>query len=90
MLMRIIFSPLVGPVALEPNATVFHFAHCLHEGMKAFRHSDGRISIFRPDMNMKRMNTSAQRIALPVGIHVAAGLLQTFLMYHYVFLDVQR
>lgn len=34
--------------------------------MKAYRHADGTVTMFRPDMNMKRMNSSAQRLALPV------------------------
>ena len=34
--------------------------------MKAYRDEKGKVTLFRPDMNMKRMNTSAQRIALPV------------------------
>jgi branched-chain amino acid aminotransferase len=36
--------------------------------MKAYRKDDGKVMLFRPDMNMKRMNTSAQRLALPVRI----------------------
>jgi branched-chain amino acid aminotransferase len=34
--------------------------------MKAYRDTNGKVTMFRPDMNMKRMNNSAQRIALPV------------------------
>ncbi|KAJ7630696.1 aminotransferase [Roridomyces roridus] len=33
--------------------------------MKAYRDEEGNVTLFRPDMNMKRMNRSAQRIALP-------------------------
>jgi branched-chain amino acid aminotransferase len=36
-----------------------------YEGMKAFRHKDGRISIFRPDRNAKRMQRSAEFISIP-------------------------
>lgn len=55
-----------GPLSLEPSATVFHYAQELFEGLKAYRHPGGRVTLFRPDMNMKRMNTSAKRVALPV------------------------
>ena len=55
-----------GPLSLEPSSTVLHYAQTVFEGMKAYRHDDGRVTLFRPDMNMKRMNTSAARIALPV------------------------
>jgi branched-subunit amino acid aminotransferase/4-amino-4-deoxychorismate lyase len=34
--------------------------------MKAYRDSKGKVTLFRPDMNMRRMNTSAKRLALPV------------------------
>lgn len=33
--------------------------------MKAYRGADGRIRVFRPDMNMERMNRSAARSGLP-------------------------
>ena len=35
--------------------------------MKAYRGVDGKIRLFRPDLNMKRMLTSAERSVLPVG-----------------------
>lgn len=54
-----------GTINLSPSATVIHYAQSLFEGMKAYRHEDGTVTMFRPDMNMKRMNTSAQRLALP-------------------------
>ncbi|TFK19892.1 branched-chain amino acid aminotransferase II [Coprinopsis marcescibilis] len=54
-----------GPLALEPSCTVLHYAQTIFEGLKAYRQENGKVTLFRPDMNMKRMNTSAQRIALP-------------------------
>lgn len=54
-----------GPLCLEPSATVFHYAQELFEGLKAYRDANGKITMFRPDMNMKRMNNTAKRIALP-------------------------
>lgn len=61
-------EPLIqpyGPLSLDPSSTVFHYAFCLFEGMKAYRCEDGTIRLFRPDMNMARMNRTAARIALP-------------------------
>lgn len=55
-----------GPLSLEPSSTVLHYAQTLFEGMKAYRDENGKVTLFRPDMNMKRMKTSAQRLALPV------------------------
>lgn len=37
----------------------------LFEGMKAYRGADGKIRVFRPEMNMARMNASASRAGLP-------------------------
>lgn len=54
-----------GPFSLDPSSTVLHYAQTSFEGLKAYRDSSGRVSLFRPDMNMKRMNNSAKRIALP-------------------------
>jgi hypothetical protein len=36
--------------------------------MKAYRDPNGKVTLFRPDMNMKRMNNSARRVALPVSV----------------------
>ncbi|XP_067000513.1 branched-chain-amino-acid aminotransferase, cytosolic isoform X2 [Anabrus simplex] len=52
-------------IALHPAAKVLHYAVELFEGMKAYRGVDGRIRIFRPDLNMKRMNLAAIRCGLP-------------------------
>ncbi|XP_069679436.1 branched-chain-amino-acid aminotransferase, cytosolic isoform X1 [Periplaneta americana] len=52
-------------IVLHPAAKVLHYATELFEGMKAYRGVDGKIRIFRPDMNMERMNRSALRAGLP-------------------------
>lgn len=62
-------KPKIGPVhdiILHPYAKVFHYAQELFEGMKAYKDAQGKIRLFRPDLNMKRMKTSAERLALPV------------------------
>jgi branched-chain amino acid aminotransferase len=57
---------LDGPLELDPSCSVLHYAQTIFEGLKAYKNSSGRVTLFRPDLNMKRMNTSAARIALPV------------------------
>ncbi|EDV38501.1 uncharacterized protein Dana_GF19410 [Drosophila ananassae] len=57
-------TPLENLV-MHPAAKVLHYAVELFEGMKAYRGVDGKIRIFRPDMNMNRMNLAAQRSGLP-------------------------
>ena len=63
-----------GPLTLDPSATVFHYAQGLFEGLKAYRDANGKITLFRPDMNMRRMNSSAARIALPVSFWMLASM----------------
>ncbi|XP_065169337.1 branched-chain-amino-acid aminotransferase, cytosolic [Atheta coriaria] len=52
-------------ISLHPAAKVLHYAIELFEGLKAYRGVDGRIRIFRPDLNMQRMNLSAKESGLP-------------------------
>ncbi|GME76038.1 unnamed protein product [Ambrosiozyma monospora] len=54
-----------GPLVMDPSSCVFHYAFELFEGLKAYKDAQGRVRMFRPDMNMKRMNKSAARICLP-------------------------
>ncbi|KAL1114836.1 hypothetical protein AAG570_007660, partial [Ranatra chinensis] len=61
-------QPIISPLeylSLHPAAKVLHYAIELFEGMKAYRGQDDRIRIFRPELNMARMNTSAARSGLP-------------------------
>ena len=44
---------------------VFHYAQETFEGMKAYRHADGQIVLFRPYMNAKRHNNSNTRLCIP-------------------------
>jgi branched-chain amino acid aminotransferase len=50
---------------LSPAASVLHYAIECFEGMKAYLDAEGRVRLFRPDMNAKRMQTSCKRISLP-------------------------
>ena len=54
-----------GPISLEPSAMVFHYAQEIFEGMKAYRTTYGRIQLFRPMENFRRMNVSADRMCIP-------------------------
>eukprot|EP00474_Spongospora_subterranea_P005765 CRZ06223.1 hypothetical protein [Spongospora subterranea] len=62
-------SPEITPYApfcLDPAATVFHYALECFEGMKAYIDGDNRIRLFRPDMNVQRLRSSAQRLEMAV------------------------
>lgn len=52
-------------INLHPGAHVLHYASTCFEGLKAFRHSDGSINIFRMDSNIARFVQSSQLLALP-------------------------
>ena len=56
-----LLTPLCAdsPLEFEPSTTVLHYAQTVFEGMKAYKDPNGHVRIFRPNMNMKRMNTSA-------------------------------
>jgi branched-chain amino acid aminotransferase len=54
-----------GPFQLDPAAGVFHYGQAMFEGSKAFHGTDGRIRLFRPDANARRMATGAPRLSMP-------------------------
>ncbi len=54
-----------GPIALHPASTVLHYGSEIFEGMKAYRRADGKVQLFRPMENIRRMNNSADRLCLP-------------------------
>lgn len=54
-----------SPISLEPSAMIFHYGQELFEGLKAYNAEDGRILLFRPDMNAKRSNRSCDRLCMP-------------------------
>lgn len=53
------------PLTLDPAAAVLHYAQEIFEGMKAYSLEDGGIGLFRPEMNARRFNDSARRMAMP-------------------------
>ena len=54
-----------GPLSLDPAAAVLHYAQEVFEGLKAYRHQDGSVWAFRPEVNAARFAASARRLALP-------------------------
>jgi branched-chain amino acid aminotransferase len=55
-----------GPFALDPATAVLHYAQEIFEGLKAYRHPDSGVWLFRADQNAARFARSARRLALPV------------------------
>ncbi len=54
-----------GPFQLDPSTAVLHYAQEVFEGLKAYRHADGSIWLFRPERNAQRLQASARRLMLP-------------------------
>ncbi len=52
-------------IQLHPGAHVLHYASSCFEGLKAFRHQDGSVKIFRLDRNVARLRQSSNILALP-------------------------
>ena len=53
-------------IVLNESAGVLQYAQTCFEGMKAYTTVDGKVVVFRPDMNAKRMSGSAKRLEMPV------------------------
>lgn len=53
------------PFVLDPAACVLHYSQEIFEGLKAYAAPDGRILLFRPEANARRMNRSAARLCMP-------------------------
>lgn len=54
-----------GPLSLYPGNATLHYGQAIFEGMKAVRAKDGRISLFRPELNARRFNESSVRLCMP-------------------------
>ena len=52
-------------IQLHPGAHVLHYSSTCFEGLKAFRHDDGSVHIFRMDQNVKRFAQSSRFLSLP-------------------------
>lgn len=52
-------------ISLHPASTVLHYGSEIFEGLKAYRTKSGKVQLFRPMENIRRMNNSAERLCLP-------------------------
>lgn len=55
-----------GPIEFDPASLVLHYAQETFEGLKAYKTEEGKILLFRPDMNAKRFQKSNERLCMPV------------------------
>ena len=54
-----------APIRMDPATIVLHYGQAIFEGLKAYRTTNGKIQLFRPDRNMARLNRSAQLVCIP-------------------------
>lgn len=54
-----------GEIGLSPAISALHYGQAFFEGIKAYKHADGQVTIFRPDKNAIRFNKSAERLCMP-------------------------
>lgn len=57
---------LSNSLTLNPASHCLHYGSEVFEGLKAFRHADDSIHIFRLEAHVERMQKSAQAMTLPV------------------------
>jgi branched-chain amino acid aminotransferase len=55
-----------APIPMDPAAAVLHYAQEVFEGLKAYRTADGGATLFRPQENARRFQSSAERLAMPI------------------------
>jgi len=51
-------------ISLHIAANCLHYGQAIFEGLKAFTRQDGAIAMFRPEMNARRMEESANRMCM--------------------------
>ncbi|KAF8841383.1 branched-chain amino acid aminotransferase II [Paxillus ammoniavirescens] len=54
-----------APLTLDPSSSCLQISSNVFEGMKAYLGQDGKARLFRPELNMRRLERSAARLALP-------------------------
>jgi len=54
-----------GEIGLSPAISALHYGQAFFEGLKAYKHADGKVTVFRPDKNAIRFNKSAGRLCMP-------------------------
>ncbi len=54
-----------APIELSPAAMCFHYGQEVFEGLKAYRTAEGKVQLFRPEENFKRLNKSNERLVIP-------------------------
>ena len=60
-------------ISLSPSIMTIHYGQSIFEGLKAYKKADGKVNLFRPIENIRRLNASCRRMCIPE-IDEALGL----------------
>ncbi|AIO18917.1 Branched-chain-amino-acid transaminase 1 [Candidatus Izimaplasma bacterium HR1] len=52
-------------ITIHEGSNVFHYGQAIFEGLKAYKHQNGKVYLFRPDLNFERINGGMERIVAP-------------------------
>ncbi len=52
-------------LSISEGSTALHYGQECFEGLKAYSTKEGKIQLFRPDQNAKRMKSSCERVLMP-------------------------
>ena len=61
-------NPSIVPydkIPMSPSISALHYGQAIFEGLKAYKNDNGEVLISRPDANLKRLNISCERMAMP-------------------------
>ena len=62
-------NPRIDPYELmkiSPASPALHYGISIFEGLKAYKHKNGDLVVFRPEKNFERLNKSAARMCMPL------------------------
>jgi len=62
-------NPKIDPyemMKISPASPALHYGISIFEGLKAYKHDNGDVFVFRPDKNFERLNISAERMCMPL------------------------
>ena len=54
-----------GSFTMDPASCVLHYSQEIFEGLKAYKALNGKMLLFRPEQNARRLNRSARKLCMP-------------------------
>lgn len=87
---EIVVKPLES-FQMHPASQVLHYGQAVFEGLKAYRTDEGKVNLFRVTDNLRRLNVSAERLAIPpINPDVVLKALEEWLKLDYNWVPAQH